>query len=198
MTSHAFPAMLERLLLMYGAPETDDAEAYLGEYARQLRNYSVDELSRATDIIFRSRRFKTWPTIGECIEASEQAREQLREKHPPSPHSDNSMWSTAAQAWADEMARKGDGRIAAEDGWILGLHHYLRREFATGRKRPPSQAHIMAIQETARFVDRCAAGEIDMGGQHDGLQKLARNIVIKRQALAQRLFGLSASSRGHA
>jgi len=189
MTSHAFSAMLERLLLMYGAPETDDAEAYLGEYARQLRNYSVDELSRATDIIFRSRRFKTWPTIGECIQAAEEAREQLKEKHPSTPYADNSMWSTAAQAWADEMARKGDGRVAAEDGWILSLHHYLRREYATGRKRPPSQAHIVSIQETARFVDRCAANEIDMGPQHDALLRLARNIIVRRQALAQRLFG---------
>jgi len=188
MTSHAFPAMLERLLLMYGAPETDDAEAYLGEYARQLRNYTVDELSRATDIIFRSRRFKTWPTIGECIQAAEEAREQLKEKHPATPYSDNSMWSTAAQAWADAECRCDDGRIAAEDGWLQGLHEFLRQNFAKGQRRWPNQSELAKIMDNARFLDRCASGEEDMGVCHDALKRLAQSMQERRGKLAQRIF----------
>lgn len=188
MTSPAFPAMIERLLLMYGTPDVDDVESYLTEYARQLRNYSVDELSRGTDIILRSRKFKTWPTIGECIHAAEEAREQLREKHPASPTVDKSSWSQQAFAWADNECRCDDGKIAAQDGWIQGLHENLRLNFARDQKRWPTQGELVRIQHNARFVDSCAAGEVSMGDNHDALKRLARSIRDRREKLVQRLF----------
>jgi len=180
--------MLERLLLVYGAPESDNPSAYMEEYARQLRNYRADELSRATDNLLRTRKFKTWPTIGECVEAADFAREQLREKHPAKPTGEDSMWSEAARKWADEQLRNDDGRTGVEEGWLLGVHEHFRANYAKRDTRWPSPPQMRAIQENAEYIDRCASGEINMGACHSALQNLAKSMVERRTKLAQRLF----------
>jgi hypothetical protein len=48
---------------------------------------------------------------------------------------------------------------------------------------------MIAIQRNAQFIDRCAAGEIDMGVAHKVLQSLAKSMVERRKKLAERLFG---------
>ena len=180
--------MLERLGLIYGDPDVSNLPEFLMEYARQLRNYTSEELARATDHILRTRKFKTWPTIGECVEAADLAREQLRERHPAKPRVDESMWSEAARKWADEQLRNEDGRVAAEEGWLLGLHEYFCRNYASRDARWPSPPQMRAIQENAEYIDRCAAGEINMGACHSALQNLAKSMVERRTKLAQRLF----------
>lgn len=180
--------MLERLGLIYGEPDVDNVPEFLMEYARQLRNYTSEELSKATDHILRTRKFKTWPTIGECVEAADMAREQLRERHPARPPVDESMWSQAARNWADEQLRNDDGRTGVEEGWLLGVHEHFRRMYARRDARWPSAPQMIAIQNNARFIDRCADGEVEMGVCHSALQKLARSMQGRRVKLAERLF----------
>lgn len=181
-------AMLHRFVLVYGAPDSNDPSAFMAEYARQLRNYTIAEISRATDHILRTRKYKTWPTIGECVEAADLAREQLRERHPAKPNVDESMWSEAARKWADEQLRNDDGRVAAEEGWLLGLHEYFCRNYASRDARWPSPPQMRAIQENAEYIDRCAAGEINMGVCHEALRRMAKSIHERRKTLAGRLF----------
>jgi hypothetical protein len=68
--------MLARLWRLYGMPDTPDPAGYIDEFARQVRGFSDVELHAATDHIVRKRdRIKrTWPTIGECLGACENAR----------------------------------------------------------------------------------------------------------------------------
>lgn len=180
--------MLHRLGLMYGDPDVDNVEGFLAEFTKALRNYSAPELERAADHIIRTRRYKTWPTVGEVIGACEEAREGQRVRHPAPPKVDTSAWSDEATKWADAECRCDDGRIAAEDGWLQGLHEFLRQNFAKGQRRWPNQSELAKIMDNARFLDRCASGEEDMGVCHDALKRLAQSMQERRGKLAQRIF----------
>jgi hypothetical protein len=181
--------MLERLGLMYGKPDVDNVAGFLTEYAKALRIYSADELTRATDHMIRTRKYKTWPTVGECIGACEEAREAHRIKRPAPPIADTSAWADAATQWADNEVRCDDGRTAADEGWLQGLHENLRKNYANNQRRWPNQAELARIIDTARFIDRCASGEQKMGACHEALKKMASRIQQRRTKLADRLFG---------
>lgn len=73
--------MLARLLTVYGTPkETNDATAFMGEYARQMRGFVDSELDEAADVLLAKRKYKTWPTIAECLEALEDVRRRATTK----------------------------------------------------------------------------------------------------------------------
>lgn len=188
---HVYDAMLSRFAMICDAPEVPDKIKFMAEYARILAGYSKDELSEATDRILRLRRYKTWPSIAECVGACEDAREAKRHRHPAPNKVDTSAWSDAATQWADNECKCDDGRVAAEEGWMQGLHEFLRHQYAKNERRWPNQSELAHIKKTARFVDDCAAGEADMGVCYDALKKLAVSIQDRRSRLADRLFGVA-------
>lgn len=187
--THVYEAMLSRFAMLCDAPEVPNKAAFMAEYARILRGYSAAELSEATDRVLRTRRYKTWPSIADCVAAAEDVRDVKRQRQPVQPPIDNSMWSEAARAWADDQLRNEDGRIIAEEGWLLGLHEHFCQKYARRDRTWPTAEQMRAMKENARYIDRCASGEIDMGACHSALQKLAKSMQERRKKLADRLFG---------
>jgi hypothetical protein len=174
--------------MLCDAPEVPNKVAFMAEYAKILKGYSADELTGATDRILRTRRYKTWPSIADCVAAAEDAREGKRHRQPAPPIADTSAWSDAATQWADNECRCEDGKIAADDGWLQGLHEFLRQNFSKGHRRWPNQAELARIMDNARFVDRCAAGEENMGVCAPALRELAKSIQERRSTLSARIF----------
>jgi hypothetical protein len=72
---------LNRLIVLYGHPDTADEDAFIEEYRDMLRYTGDDVLKRAGDIIRASHKRRAWPTPGEIMEAVTTANKQL---HPPS------------------------------------------------------------------------------------------------------------------
>ena len=71
--------LLDRLSAVYGRPkETDDIAGFTREYERAVQNYTESELDEAAAFLLRTRKYKTWPTVGECVTAAEQARQSIR------------------------------------------------------------------------------------------------------------------------
>ena len=60
---------LSRLLTVYGAPKSDNREAYLAEYDRILGKYSAEELAVGAGRLLETHKFRTWPSIAECVNA---------------------------------------------------------------------------------------------------------------------------------
>jgi len=89
---------LRRMWAAYGPPHKNDfhSQEAIIEYARHVQGYSKPEMDEAADALLRSRKWKTWPTIGEMVQALQQAarirlyqaREAARKDEPytrPSP-----------------------------------------------------------------------------------------------------------------
>lgn len=180
---HVMDAFFGPLIAVLGEPNTPDPERFLAEYGRMLRGYGAQELAEAADHILATYKGPArWPRIPDCIEAAEQARERLAFKRKQSKPVEDDYF---ARANAAEMAMI-DSQIshaAAREGWANGL-----RDFIMEKRRLPQEHEIYRLKENAEFIDRCAAGTIDMGIIHDSLQKLAQKMVDRRYAIADRVL----------
>jgi hypothetical protein len=182
-------SLLDRLVVMYGKPETGDVPAYFAELSKMLVKYTDDELDRAGNAIVRTHRGRAFPTPSEIVTACEDVRaasaparlpaNSFEEKYPD--------WSKQAFAIADRMVAGELGKRAAKEGWILGLHEFCRKH-----RRMPSSFEVRMIQQDSEFVTRCAAGAVDMGYFHGPLQKLATAMVDRREKLAEKVLGKAA------
>ena len=65
----------ERLLLLFGQPNSFDDEAYVREYERLLKSYTPDIIDDAIDRLARSHKYPGWPKIADCVAAAEDAIE---------------------------------------------------------------------------------------------------------------------------
>jgi hypothetical protein len=178
--------LLDRLVVMYGKPETGDVPAYFAELSKMLVKYSDDELERAGNTIVRTHRGRAFPTPSEIVTACEDVRAARSAPRAPANSFEDKYpeWSKQAFAIADRMTAGEIGRRAAKEGWILGLHEFCRKQ-----RRMPSSSEMSAIQKDAEFVTRCAAGVVDMGHFHGPLQKLAVAMLGRREKLAQKVLG---------
>lgn len=166
---------IDRMMLVYGEPDSDDPKAFMGEYARMLKGYSESVLNDALDRLLRTRKFKTWPTIAECVGAAEDvtAARAAANRKPDRP--------TDFTREAEDVLKSDLGAKAAHEGWVLGLYDHVQRY---GRK--PTHQEVHELMDSAKYVDKCAAGVVDMGVAHAALLKLSRNILIRREELARR------------
>lgn len=69
--------MVETLLAVFGEPRSPDPENFLRTYVNALKGPGP-VLDAAAQIILRSHRVSTWPTIGECLDAIELAGKQSK------------------------------------------------------------------------------------------------------------------------
>lgn len=176
---------MKRMILVYGAPDTDDPDAFVGEYIRLLKGYSEDVLDAALDRLLKTRKFRTWPTIADCVSAAEDesAARAVANKQKPK--------RTEFKKEADEILKTPLGAKAAHEGWVLGLYDHVYRKGSR-----PNSYEIADMIENAKFVDRCAAGSVDMGACHAALLKLAKNILIRRESHARTALNIAPMTDG--
>lgn len=182
---HVFDGFLSRLTAVLGEPSSPDPQGFIREYARMLRNYSSDELSRAADHLLATHKGpQRWPRIADCIEAAESAREANQNRARSDQRTDHGDWSARAAEAERAMRNSEMGQAAAAEGWCNGL-----REFLMANRRWPASHEIHEMKRNAVFIDRCAAGTVDMGIMHKSLQSLAERVVERRFAIADRITG---------
>jgi len=181
---HVFENFLDPLLVVFGPPNTEDQPGFLAEYARQLKGYSVDQLKIAKDAVLRTHKGPSrWPKIADCVGACERAADthaaQAAARRPPP-----SDWRMKANTAERMMRESVMGQRAAAEGWANGC-----REFVMEHNRLPTEHEIRRLVGNARFIDRCASGEENMGYMHESLQGLASKLVERREAIATRVMG---------
>lgn len=72
--------LIARLCLMYGSPESENLPAFFAEMDRLVANYSERELEKAADLILRSHRGRSFPSVSEVLTACAHARDILPEQ----------------------------------------------------------------------------------------------------------------------
>lgn len=184
--SNVKSVVIKRFLTVFGPPKTDNVEAMFAEYERALARNSTEVLHRAVDKILRKTKFRAWPTIGECVDAVQSAagdlNEPLKDRAERAFDEKYPEWSTQAFDVADRMVKCALGKQALDEGWLLGLHEFCRRE-----RRYPGPAEQRNIIRQTRVIDDCAAGQAEPGVMHQSLQKLAQSFVVRRNELVERL-----------
>lgn len=100
---------LRRLTVIYGMPKSDTADAFYQEYRDALSRFSAENLERAADRILQTHKYRSWPTIAECIDAAEKSvpMDVSNLPRPASPMHvmtpDDIQW----RAWLDAMDLHG-------------------------------------------------------------------------------------------
>ena len=183
---HVTP-FLVRLQTMYGEPDSDDTAAFMREYVRLLKGFSARTLEAAGDLVLRRNRFKTWPTIGECIKACEDANEEAAAKVPPS-------FGTKQPEWSDERVRAANamivcdlGRRAGDEGWILALWDFCREQ-----QRLPRPHETGALVAKSRGFDdaygKCCDGTVTILAAD--LKAWGESILRRRNEKAEIAWGV--------
>jgi hypothetical protein len=155
--------MLVQLGLHFGLIDPKDHQRsrdLMAEYSRLMAQYTDHELEAAADIVIARHRFRTWPTVAECIAALEDHRASVRAaarqpEHERAVHP-YPAWSRERIAKAGQLINCDLGRKAAREGWILSLHDFCRNH-----ERLPMDREIPALMAAARFVDRFMANAVD-------------------------------------
>lgn len=68
---HVYEHFLSRFLTLYGEPKTDDVDRFLAEYASALARFESRHLLAGASKLVSEHKFRSWPTIAECIDAVE-------------------------------------------------------------------------------------------------------------------------------
>lgn len=63
--------MTTKLMTVYGSPDTDNPRDFLATYDELIAQYPADVQAEAVKRVLASHRFKSWPTIAECLKACE-------------------------------------------------------------------------------------------------------------------------------
>lgn len=77
MSAETASEMLARLVLLYGAPKTDDQRAFMAEYRMALCGFADQALRKGFNDLLSNRVHRTWPTVGDCVHACRAAGEKL-------------------------------------------------------------------------------------------------------------------------
>lgn len=167
--------ILGRLGVLYGQPDTGDPMAWFAEVTRLVSGYSDAEQDRAFDLISRTYRGRTYPSVSVIVTACADAREFMNPPKPDAPKYPD--WSSSAIAKADQLIRTDVGRILAKEGCALGLHDFLRKH-----GRLPTQGEISAIRaETRQFdeaYEKCISGAA--GPLSKSLEKIGDSMIERR------------------
>lgn len=135
--------LLQRLVVVFGPPQSEDPPAYLGEIEKLISKYTPTELDKAADLLVRSS--KWFPKPAEIAVACADAREILTPSQPFDPAKKKNLdWTKEALDRADRLIQSELGRKAASEGWILGLWDHYRKT-----PRQPTPKEIISFKEKA-------------------------------------------------
>ena len=182
---------LNPLIALYGDLGTDDTDLVLDLYTKTLAGFADDVLeggfAHVAGTYIPSKR-NPWPSPAICKKACEkitgerQAKQAHKPEKPIYPE-----WEPSAIAVADNLIDCEMGRRAAREGWIVGLHDYCRKHH-----KLPSPYETGDMIANAKFVDRCAAGAVNMGAMHSALVGFAEAFLARRESLARKVLGEAA------
>lgn len=179
---------MDRLVALYGELGTDDQDLVIEVYVKQLEGFDDEVLSQAFEKVagsYMPSKRNPWPAPSICKKTCERVLADRKATQPQKPEPPKYPdWTQSAFAQADRLLVGPIAERAAREGWVLGLHDHYRKTPA-----PPSELEIRDMIANAQFVDRCAAGAVEMGKCHQALQNMANGFLAKREKLARRVLG---------
>lgn len=179
--------LIGRISTVFGAPEhSTDPAAFIAELARVTRSYTEAELDKAADallVTFVPTNRKPWPTPAEICAACQDARDLLNPPKPvPYRYPD---WAPESIAKAYRLIVSDVGRRAGDEGWILSLWDFCRKQ-----QRLPSVSEQATLKGYAHgFNDAFASVERGKTPLDQMLKKLGETMLRRRDKLARMAHG---------
>lgn len=179
------------MLRAFEAPPGSDPAGFFEDLGAEMERFADWQLVEAVKAIKRSRRFRTFPSIAECIDAAEGAVNP-QAKPTPKTFSVGPEQRQLSDFAAAVMCRDEIGRRALAEGWHLGLVDFIK-----ANHRRPQANETGAIIAMSRKVDDL----IHEAGRSDGhwaVKTAAKAIIARRQYVAGLIDGNSAGVAGAA
>ena len=161
---------------------------------RELGSFNDDILSRACReiIVTRGKRQnEQWmPTLAECIKACRDAQfivegEKNKGRLPLGAgplEKKFAVWSEERRRLADQLVMTEQGKRAAKEGWVLGLHNYIREHGEVPRTAAQENALRVSSQEFEEEYRKCLSGGF---GLAKTLAELGTKMLARREELAE-------------
>ncbi len=151
-------------------------------------DFSDAVLEKALTDMVRTRKDRRIPLVAECITACLEARKWLAAKEGAEnlPIQQQPKSIDERTKLADDLIMGKEGRLAAKEGWILGLHDYARKH---GKLPPPSE--FERLRRQARGDDEAYARVVRGDGMfvaREALEKLGAAMQKRRNELADRVL----------
>ena len=163
-------ALLNRLSVLYGSPETPDPRAFVREYETLLKKYSPQVIKAAGDYVRDHHTRRSWPTPGEVREALlavappvdrtdwdavEAERKQGWEFSDLTKGVKDDASRARVQAMVDEMKRDlAAKKIEAEDPFAVDWERGQRPGFEEMQRNSPNPALHMTTYGLSQLSKR--------------------------------------------
>lgn len=152
------------MLLQFTLPKSadEDRKAFFRDYAEALGDFTSHELQHAAKLLKTTRTSRTFPVIADCLEACKHARDTLQ---PPAKRRHGSdaekypEWTPGRQRMADRMMNSEIGRQAADEGWIVALWDFCRKQQRWPDDREAKNIKSQALEnwrKTQEIIDQMA------------------------------------------
>ncbi len=161
---------------------------------RELGGFNDEVLARACREIILTRgkrQNEQWmPTIAECLKACRDAQflvegekneGKLRLGAGPL-EKKFAVWSDERRRLADQLIMTEQGKRAANEGWILGLHNYIREHGEVPRTAAQENALRTSSREFEEEYRKCLNGGF---GLAKTLAELGTKMLKRREELAE-------------
>lgn len=136
MSTKAVLEFIDEMQLHFSPRRWDEEQekSWVTSMVRELGSFGPDVLKRAAQEIIRTRKDTRVPVLAECLAACKQAQywiDQERGKgrlpvDAPAGEQKWAVWSEERRRLADQLIMTPQGRRAAQEGWVLGLHDFIR------------------------------------------------------------------------
>lgn len=185
--------LITRLAVVFGQPDhSDDPKKFVSELARLTQGFHPPELDKAADMLIRSHQptaRKPWPTPAEIIMACEDARDLVSPTKPEDKfEKQHRHWTKEARAKAYDLVRTDLGRRAADEGWVLSLWDFCRRE----RRLPTTAEATVCRRHAAEFNEAYAS--LRANALDAKLRDLGDSMLMRRDALAEHAWGVDTAA----
>lgn len=180
--------LIRRIATVFGHPDfADDPKAYLDELNRLIGHYSEPVLEHASNQLIREHtptQRNPWPSPATIAKACAVAASTWGKVKPMSPPGE---WSKEAVAKAYDLLKSPMGRAAADEGWVLGLWDFCRKN-----GRLPDRKEVGRLKDGAQGFDESFAEATRIKTPiGDALVKLGETMLTRRHKLAQHAHGVS-------
>lgn len=180
---------IRRLHILFGEPKCDDLESFVGEYTDALGRYSTAEQDAAATALRDSHRYRSWPTVADCVAACQGVRELAARLKPRPSEATYPEWSKERLALAYRLIKGDLGRQAAREGWILGLWDFVRNH---GRLPTGREIADVRASSAESGIAEAAAGLLPQSEAYGALKSMANSLLDRRERLARIALGENA------
>jgi hypothetical protein len=156
----------------------DRQKEWVTSVVKELGQMPRDVLMRAADELVRTRKVARTPVVAELVDACKEAQYWVeRDKAGGQLNLDSrevktfAIWSDERRILADQLVMTPQGKRAAKEGWIFGLHNFIREngrvptEYEERQLKQSSEEFLVEFRKCLNGGFACAKPLAELGAK---------------------------------